>query len=52
MAASELFARASRTPAVQSLARRLEKGGVSFKHDAALDPYSLLPKWLQPRKQA
>ena len=35
-----------------SLQQRLEKSGVSFKHDAALDPYSLLPKWLQPRKQA
>ena len=35
-----------------SLQKRLEKSGVSFKHDAALDPYSLLPKWLQPRKQA
>jgi cysteine synthase A len=35
-----------------SLQKRLEKGGVNFTHDAALDPYSLLPKWLQPRKQA
>ena len=32
--------------------RRLEEGGVSFDRDAKLDPYSLLPKWLQPRKSA
>ena len=32
--------------------KRLEEGGVSYDHDAKLDPYSLLPKWLQPRKSA
>ncbi len=32
--------------------RRLEESGVSYDRDAKLDPYSLLPKWLQPRKSA
>jgi cysteine synthase A len=30
----------------------LEKRGVTFDGAAGLDPYSLLPKWLQPRKSA
>jgi cysteine synthase len=30
----------------------LTKRGVSFDAKADLDPYSLLPKWLQPRKSA
>ena len=30
----------------------LEKRGVTFDGAADLDPYSLLPKWLQPRKSA
>jgi hypothetical protein len=30
----------------------LDKGGVSYDRAAKLDPYTLLPKWLQPRKQA
>jgi cysteine synthase len=30
----------------------LAKRGVSFDTKADLDPYSLLPKWLQPRKSA
>jgi len=32
--------------------RRLEESSVAFDRDAKLDPYSLLPKWLQPRKSA
>jgi len=32
--------------------RRLEESGVSYDREAKLDPYSLLPKWLQPRKSA
>jgi cysteine synthase A len=31
---------------------RLEKLAVSYDRETKLDPYSLLPKWLQPRKQA
>ncbi|HSJ96208.1 MAG TPA: glutaredoxin domain-containing protein [Myxococcota bacterium] len=27
----------------------LEGSGVAFRRDQALDPYSLLPKWLHPR---
>jgi len=34
------------------LQRHLEESGVSYDSDAKLDPYALLPKWLQPRKQA
>ncbi|HEX7235772.1 MAG TPA: glutaredoxin domain-containing protein, partial [Gammaproteobacteria bacterium] len=30
----------------------LGKRGVAFDAKADLDPYSLLPKWLQPRKSA
>jgi cysteine synthase A len=30
----------------------LVKSGVAFDAGAELDPYSLLPKWLQPRKSA
>ena len=32
--------------------QRLNENGVSYDRDANLDPYSLLPKWLQPRKSA
>jgi cysteine synthase A len=35
-----------------TLQARLDKKGVSYDREAKLDPYSLLPKWLQPRKQA
>jgi cysteine synthase A len=35
-----------------AIQRRLEDGGVSYDRDARIDPYSLLPKWLQPRKSA
>jgi cysteine synthase len=30
----------------------LEKNGIAFDAGTELDPYSLLPKWLQPRKSA
>nr|MBO2514226.1 hypothetical protein [Gammaproteobacteria bacterium] len=30
----------------------LTRAGVSFDTDVDLDPYSLLPKWLQPRRTA
>ncbi|HET9861985.1 MAG TPA: cysteine synthase A [Steroidobacteraceae bacterium] len=32
--------------------RRLEENGVGYDQETTLDPYSLLPKWLQPRKSA
>ena len=32
--------------------KKLDDAGVSYDRDATLDPYSLLPKWLQPRKSA
>ena len=35
-----------------SVQRRLDEHGVTFDRTAVLDPYSLLPKWLQPRKSA
>ncbi|HLA72102.1 MAG TPA: cysteine synthase A [Steroidobacteraceae bacterium] len=35
-----------------TLQARLDKGGMSYDREAKLDPYSLLPKWLQPRKSA
>ena len=35
-----------------SLQKRLDEAGVSYDRDVKLDPYSLLPKWLQPRKTA
>jgi len=37
---------------IGSLQKRLDDAGVSFDHETTLDPYSLLPKWLQPRKSA
>jgi cysteine synthase len=46
--ATELF-EAWRNGAAQAL---LVKRGVKFDAVADLDPYSLLPKWLQPRKSA
>ena len=36
----------------RSLQKRPDQAGVSFDHETTLDPYSLLPKWLQPRKCA
>ena len=30
----------------------LDKAGVSYDRAVTLDPYTLLPKWLQPRKSA
>jgi len=35
-----------------TLQKRLDDAGVSYDRDSKLDPYSLLPKWLQPRKSA
>ncbi len=35
-----------------SLQKKLDAAGVSYDRSANLDPYSLLPKWLQPRKSA
>jgi cysteine synthase A len=35
-----------------TLQPRLDKSGVSYDRELTLDPYSLLPKWLQPRKSA
>jgi cysteine synthase A len=46
--ATDLFD-AWRSGAVREL---MIKNGVAFDADADLDPYSLLPKWLQPRKSA
>ncbi len=33
-----------------SLQRRLEANGIAYAAEVALDPYELLPKWLQPRR--
>ena len=30
----------------------LAKSGVAFDAEADVDPYALLPKWLEPRKRA
>jgi cysteine synthase A len=46
--ATELFDAWRSGKARELLARR----GVPFNANAELDPYSLLPKWLQPRKSA
>jgi len=35
-----------------SLKRRLDERGVRYDKSADIDPYALLPKWLQPRKTA
>ncbi|MGD8341780.1 MAG: glutaredoxin, partial [Gammaproteobacteria bacterium] len=35
-----------------SLRRRLEAAGVEYRKSVDVDPYDLLPKWLQPRKSA
>jgi cysteine synthase A len=35
-----------------SIQRQLAETGVSYRTDIDIDPYSLLPKWLQPRKSA
>jgi len=35
-----------------TLQRRLEAAGVAFDRDVDFDPYSLLPKWVHPRKAA
>jgi cysteine synthase A len=35
-----------------TLQGRLDKSGVNYSREVTLDPYTLLPKWLQPRKSA
>jgi cysteine synthase A len=35
-----------------AIQKRLDDAGVAYDREAKLDPYSLLPKWLQPRKSA
>ena len=35
-----------------TLQRRLEAAGVAFDREVDFDPYSLLPKWVHPRKAA
>jgi cysteine synthase len=35
-----------------TLQTQFDKAGVNYDRNAKLDPYTLLPKWLQPRKQA
>jgi cysteine synthase A len=32
--------------------KRLEAAGVAYDRSVTLDPYSLLPKWVHPRKAA
>jgi cysteine synthase A len=35
-----------------ALQQRLEAAGVAYDRSVELDPYSLLPKWVHPRKAA
>jgi len=35
-----------------SIQRLLTEKGIAYRKDIDIDPYSLLPKWLQPRKSA
>jgi cysteine synthase len=35
-----------------SIQRLLAEKGIAYRKDVDIDPYSLLPKWLQPRKSA
>ena len=35
-----------------SIQRQLKEHGIAYRTDVDIDPYSLLPKWLQPRKSA
>jgi cysteine synthase A len=35
-----------------SMQKRLETAGVAYDRQADVDPYSLLPKWMHPRKSA
>jgi len=30
----------------------MDEKGIAYRKDVEIDPYSLLPKWLQPRKSA
>ena len=35
-----------------SLRKLMDEKGIAYRKDVEIDPYSLLPKWLQPRKSA
>jgi cysteine synthase A len=35
-----------------AIQRQLAANGIAYRTDVDIDPYSLLPKWLQPRKSA
>jgi len=35
-----------------SIQRQLAEHGIAYRADVDIDPYTLLPKWLQPRKSA
>jgi len=35
-----------------SLKRLMDEKGIAYRKDVEIDPYTLLPKWLQPRKSA
>jgi cysteine synthase A len=35
-----------------SLSTSLDAAGVEYDRDVGVDPYSLLPKWVHPRKSA
>jgi cysteine synthase A len=35
-----------------TLQRRLDAHGIAYDRQAEFDPYTLFPKWLQPRRTA
>ena len=35
-----------------TLPQLLDAGSIAYRRNVEIDPYSLLPKWLQPRKSA
>jgi cysteine synthase A len=35
-----------------SMQRRLDANSIAYRHSVDIEPYSLLPKWLQPRMSA
>jgi cysteine synthase A len=35
-----------------SLRKLMDEQGIAYRRDVDLDPYTLLPRWLQPRKSA
>ncbi len=35
-----------------SMQRMLEAAGAGYDRDARIDPYTLLPRWVHPRKSA